>query len=69
MRVKVYAPNSVRYEADADGEKAYRCIYINDEFVEAAPLCASEKEATQRLHELMRGRWIEWGTEPTRKDI
>ena len=69
MQVKVYAPNSVRYEADADGEKAYRCIYINDEFVEAAPLCASEKEATQRLHELMAERWIEWGTEPTRKDI
>lgn len=69
MKVKVYAPNSVRYEADADGEKAYRCIYLNDEFVEAAPLCATKAEAEIRLHDLMRERGITGGTEPIWKDF
>lgn len=51
--VKCYWPNSIRYEdIDWDNEKAYRCIYINDERVESAPLCATEHEARQRLLEL-----------------
>lgn len=51
--VKCYWPNSIRYEdIDWDNQKAYWCIYINDERVESAPLCATEKEARQRLLEL-----------------
>lgn len=67
--VKAYAPNSVRYEADADGQKAFRCIYINDEFVETAPLCATKKEAEMRLQELMYQRWLEWELDPRWHEI
>lgn len=50
---KCYWPNSIRYEdIDWDGEKAYRCIYINGERVDTAPLCATEEEARMRLQEL-----------------
>lgn len=66
---KTYAPNSVRYEADADGQKAFRCIYINDEFVETAPLCATKKEAEMRLQDLMFERGIEWELDPRWHEI
>ena len=48
--VRCFGDNSIRYEdIDWDNEKAYRCIYINGERVETAPLCATEKEARERL--------------------
>ena len=51
--IKCYWPNSIRYEdIDGDGQKAYRCIYINNERVDTAPLCATEQEARMRLLEL-----------------
>ena len=50
---RCYWPNSIRYEdIDWDGEKMYRCIYINGERVDTAPLCATEQEARMRLLEL-----------------
>lgn len=57
---KCYWPNCIRYEdIDWDGQTAYRCIYINDERVEAAPMCATEKEARERLLELCEENWVE----------
>ena len=51
--VRCFGENSIRYEdIDWDNEKAYRCIYINGERVDTAPLCATEKEARDRLLEL-----------------
>lgn len=51
--VKCFWQNSIRYEdIDWDNQKAYRCIYINGERVDTAPLCATEKEARQRLLDL-----------------
>lgn len=64
--VKCYWPNSIRYEA-IDDDKACRCIYINDELVEYAPLCASEKEARMRLQELCEENDVEeeqWTRKP-----
>lgn len=50
---KCYWPNSIRYEdIDGDNQKAYRCIYINDELKDVAPLCATEQQAKMRLKEL-----------------
>ena len=50
---RAYWPNCIRYEdIDGDNQKAYRCIYINGERVDTAPLCATEKEARMRLQEL-----------------
>ena len=51
MKVKIYAPNSVRYEVDDD---VYRySIYINDELYEICPINANKQEAEMRLHEIM----------------
>lgn len=51
--VKCFWPNSVRLEdIDWDWEKMYRCIYINGERVDTAPLCATRDEAEMRLQEL-----------------
>lgn len=58
--VKCYWPNSIRYEdIDWDNEKAYWCIYINDERVESAPLCATPWEARMRLLELCNEHGVE----------
>lgn len=58
--VKCYWPNSIRYEdIDWDNEKAYRCIYINGERVDTAPLCATEEEARMRLQKLCEEHWVE----------
>ena len=58
--VRCYWSNSIRYEdIDWDNEKAYRCIYINGERVETAPLCATEKEARERLLELCEENGVE----------
>lgn len=58
--VKCYWQNSIRYEdIDWDWEKAYRCIYINGERVDTAPLCAREEEARMRLLELCEENWVE----------
>ena len=58
--VKCYWPNSIRYEdIDGDDQKAYRCIYVNDERVDTAPLCATEKEARMRLLELCEENGVE----------
>ena len=55
-----YWPNSIRYEdIDGDGEKMYRCIYINGERVDTAPLCATEEEARIRLLDLCEENWVE----------
>lgn len=58
--VRCYWSNSIRYEdIDWDWEKAYRCIYINGERVDTAPLCASEEEARDRLLDLCEENWVE----------
>jgi len=58
--IKCYWPNSIRYEdIDGDNEKAYRCIYVNNERVDTAPLCATEEEARMRLNELCEEMWTE----------
>lgn len=58
--MKCYWPNSIRYEdIDGDNEKAYRCIYINGERVDTAPLCATQEEARIRLLDLCREHWVE----------
>jgi len=58
--VRCFGDNSIRYEdIDWDNEKAYRCIYINGERVETAPLCATEKEARERLLELCEENGVE----------
>lgn len=57
---RAYWPNSIRYEdIDWDNQKAYRCIYINGERVDTAPLCATEKEARIRLLDLCEENWVE----------
>lgn len=57
---RAYWPNSIRYEdIDGDNQKAYRCIYINGERVETAPLCATESEARSRLLDLCEENWVE----------
>lgn len=67
MKVKCYAPNSVRYEIDDD---VYRySIYINDDLYEICPIHASKEEAEMRLHEIMEELWIEWDDEPIYKEI
>lgn len=59
-QTKQYWPNSIRYEdIDGDGQKAYRCIYINDELKDVAPLCATEQEARMRLQELCKVYGVE----------
>ena len=51
MKVKCYAPNSVRLEQDGD---VYRyIIYINDELYEACPIASHKSEAEMRLHDIM----------------
>ena len=58
--VKCFWANSIRYEdIDWDWQKAYRCIYINGERVESAPLCATEREARMRLLELCEENGVE----------
>ena len=58
--VRCYWPNSIRYEdIDGDGEKMYRCIYINGDWVDTAPLCATEDEARSRLLELCEENGVE----------
>lgn len=58
--IKCYWPNSIRYEdIDGDNEKAYWCIYINWEWVDTAPLCATEEEARIRLLDLCAENWVE----------
>jgi hypothetical protein len=58
--VKCFWQNCIKYEdIDWDNEKAYRCIYINGERVETAPLCATEQEARDRLLELCEENWVE----------
>lgn len=65
--VKVYAPNSVRWEEDGD---VYRyAIYINDELYELCPISVHKAEAEMRLHEIMDELWIEWNDEPIYKEI
>ena len=64
--VKCYWPNSVRYEEE-DEDKAYYNIYINNEFVESAPLCATRQEAEMRFHELLEERGIEDDSQYERK--
>lgn len=67
MKVKIYAPNSVRYEVDDD---VYRySIYINDELYEICPINATKQEAEMRLHEIMEELWIEGNDEPIYKEI
>lgn len=67
MKVKIYAPNSVRYEVDDD---VYRyAIYINDELYEICPINANKQEAEMRLHEIMEELWIEGNDEPIYKEI
>lgn len=67
MKVKTYAPNSVRLEVDDD---VYRyCIYINDELYEICPINATKQEAEMRLHEIMEELWIEGNDEPIYKEI
>ena len=67
MKVKQYAPNSVRWEVDDD---VYRyTIYINDELYEICPISATKQEAEMRLHDIMKELWIEWNDEPTYLDI
>lgn len=57
---RAYWPNSIRYEdIDWDNQKAYRCIYINGERVDTAPLCATEEEARIRLLDLCEENWVE----------
>ena len=57
---RAYWPNSIRYEdIDGDNQKAYRCIYINGERVDTAPLCATEEEARIRLLDLCEENWVE----------
>ena len=58
--VKCYWQNCIRYEdIDWDNEKAYRCIYINGERVDTAPLAATEEEARNRLLELCEENGVE----------
>lgn len=67
MKVKAYAPNSVRLEVDDD---VYRyAIYINDELYEICPINATKQEAEMRLHEIMEELWIEGNDEPIYKEI
>ena len=67
MKVKQYAPNSVRLEVDDD---VYRySIYINDELYEICPISATKQEAEMRLHDIMNELWIEWNDKPTYLDI
>lgn len=67
MKVKAYAPNSVRLEVDDD---VYRyAIYINDELYEICPINANKQEAEMRLHEIMEELWIEGNDEPIYKEI
>ena len=67
MKVKTYAPNSVRLEVDDD---VYRySIYINDELYEICPINATKQEAEMRLHEIMEELWIEGNDEPIYKEI
>lgn len=67
MKVRTYAPNSVRLEVDGD---VYRhCIYINDDLYEMCPVSATKQEAEMRLHEIMDELWIEWDDEPIYKEI
>lgn len=58
--VRCFGDNSIRYEdIDWDNEKAYRCIYINGERVDTAPLTASEEEARTRLLDLCEENGVE----------
>lgn len=67
MKVKTYAPNSIRLEVDDD---VYRySIYINDELYEICPINANKQEAEMRLHEIMEELWIEGNDEPIYKEI
>lgn len=67
IKVRQYAPNSVRYEVDDD---VYRySIYINDELYEICPIQANKQEAEMRLKEIMNELWIEWNDEPIYKEI
>lgn len=67
MKVKTYAPNSVRLEIDDD---VYRyAIYINDDLYEFCPLNVTLKEAEMRLEEIMEELEIEWNTEEIYKEI
>ena len=67
MKVKTYAPNSVRLEIDDD---VYRyAIYINDDLYEFCPLNVTLKEAEMRLEEIMEELGIEWNTEEIYKEI
>ena len=67
MKVKCYAPNSVRLEQDGD---VYRyMIYINDELYEACPIATHKSEADMRLHDIMNELWIEGNDEPVYKEI
>ena len=56
---KCYWPNFYRYEVEADGEKGYYHIYINNEEVERCPLQATKEEVDMRFHELLEENWIE----------
>lgn len=67
MKVKTYAPNSVRFEVDGD---VYRyAIYINDELYELCPIQVHKEEAEMRLQEIMNELWIEWNDESIYKEI
>lgn len=58
--IKCYWPNSIRYEdIDGDWEKMYWCIYVNWEWVDTAPLLATEEEARIRLLDLCEENWVE----------
>lgn len=57
--VKCYWPNFFRLEEEADGQKAYYHIYINNEDVECCPLEASREEVDMRFHELLEQNGIE----------
>lgn len=67
MKVKQYAPNSVRYEVDDDVSRY--AIYINDELYEICPVSATKQEAEMRLHDIMNELWIEGNDEPIYKEI
>ena len=67
MKVKQYAPNSVRFEVDDDVSRY--AIYINDELYEICPVSATKQEAEMRLHDIMNELWIEGNDEPIYKEI
>lgn len=66
---KCYGPNFFRYEEEADWEKAYYHIYINNEEVEVCPLAATREEVDARFHDLLHEHGIKDDNMYVRKQV